>query len=234
MGPCKRIADIISANLNALTEQFEDPERMLRQAIREMEETIAEATREAAKSIASQRLMARELVHHKRQSGEWQDRARKAVASGDDDHTREALRRKQEHDKLAAALSDQGRLADEADEAARSLRRQLDGMKAKLAEAKRSLSTLAARQRAADFRKKLAATTADASFSHDASAFAQFDRFREKVERAEAEAEAFAELHRRQTDARETESLTAQEDPDIEAQLNALKEQMKTRFPAED
>lgn len=224
MGLFKRIADIISANLNEMTEQFEDPERMLRQAIREMEDAIAEATRETAKSIASQKLMVKELAHNESQAREWQDRAKKAVGAGDDDLARKALQRKQEHDKLAAALRDQ---AKSAEEASQSLRRQLDGMKAKLAEAKRSLSTLAARKRAADFRKKLATSTADMGTSEDDNAFAQFDRLREKVERAEAEAEAFAELHRGPTDASETEPLTAKEDEDLEAQLNKLKEQVK-------
>ena len=61
MGVFKRISDIISANLNDLTEGFEDPERMLKQAIREMEETIAEVTNQTAKAMANETTLSREL-----------------------------------------------------------------------------------------------------------------------------------------------------------------------------
>lgn len=191
MGLFSRIGDIISANLNDLTDQFEDPELMLRQAIREMETTINEVTEQTAKAMASERTMQRELDRNRQQAQEWRNRAEKAVADGDDDLARRALSRKREHEKLAAALDDQ--LAATGESVA-TLRRQLDAMKAKLAEAKRSYATLSARKRAADFRKKMNAEMGSASVGVAGDAFSKFDRLREKVEQAEAEAEALAEL----------------------------------------
>src|SRR5262249_35918727 len=223
MGLFKRIGDIISANLEELTEGYEDPERMLKQAIREMEASIEEATRETAKAMASQKMMAKELAHNESQAREWQERARKAVTASDDDLARKALARKQEHDKLAAALRDQLKAAEEASQ---TLRRQLDGMKAKLSEAKRSLSTLSARKKAADFRKKLEASKIDLGFADEGNAFAQFDRLREKVEHAEAEAEAWAELHQGATERAAPEAETGKDDLDVEAQLQELKRKM--------
>ena len=192
MGLFKRISDIMTANLNEMAESFEDPEKMLRQAIREMEQSIGNATTETAKLLASAKLLARELSNNRQQADDWQKKAEKAVAAGDDGLAHKALSRKQEHQKLVTALQDQFTAAQDA---SRTLNHQLEGMQAKLAEAKRTLSTLAARQRAADFKKKMATSTLtiDAGGAGD-DTFAKFERVREKVERAEAEAEAFAEL----------------------------------------
>ena len=193
MGIFKRIGDIISANLNDMTEGFEDPEVMLKQAIREMEQSIADATTETAKVLANEKMLTRELQNNEQQSSDWQRRAVQAVAAGDDQLARKALSRKQEHQKLVIALQDQLNLAKSSSQ---TLRHQLEGMQAKMSEAKRNLATLSARKKAADFKKKMNSTSSivEAGSAED-SAFAKFDRLREKVERAEAEADAMAELN---------------------------------------
>ena len=85
MGLFKRISDIISANLNEMTEGFEDPEKMLKQAIREMEQTIADATQETAKVLANENLLAKELANNQRQTDDWQRKAELAVSRSRDD-----------------------------------------------------------------------------------------------------------------------------------------------------
>lgn len=192
MGLFKRISDIITANLNEMTEGLEDPEMMLRQAVREMEQSISDATQETAKVLANEKLLVKELASNRQQSHDWQHKAEKAVDAGDDNLARKALARKQEHQKLVTALEDQLKLAQET---TKTLKHQLDGMQAKLAEAKRNLATLSARKKAADFRKKMHTSALDLeSGLLDDDAFAKFDRLKERVERAEAEAEALAEL----------------------------------------
>ncbi|HYW80186.1 MAG TPA: PspA/IM30 family protein [Thermoguttaceae bacterium] len=191
MGFFNRISDIVSANLNELAEGFENPEKMLKQAVREMEESIAEVTGQAAKAMANEKTLAKELERNRAQHNQWQERAKKAVEAGDDDLARKALTRKNEHQKVVEALEDQ---LESAKEASGVLRRQLAGMKAKLAEAKRNLTTLSARKRAADFRKKMDSQAAGVTTEVDNNAFAKFDRLKSKVEQAEAEAEAMAEL----------------------------------------
>jgi phage shock protein A len=114
MGLFQRISDIISANLNDLTEGFEDPERMLKQAIREMEQTIADSTQETAKVLANEKLLSKELANNERQADEWQKKAEQAVGAGDDNLARKALSRKQEHQKLVTALQDQVTAAQDA------------------------------------------------------------------------------------------------------------------------
>ena len=96
MGIFKRISDIISANLNDLTEKFENPEKMLKQAVREMESAIDQVTQQTAKAMANEKTLARELRRNRSQCEQWQERATKAVKAGDDDLARKALARKNE------------------------------------------------------------------------------------------------------------------------------------------
>lgn len=227
MGLFQRISDIISANLNEMTEEFEDPELMLKQAIREMEQSIADATQETAKVLANEKLLARELSTNRKQAEEWHQKAEQAVSAGDDSLARKALTRKQEHQKLVTALDDQ---LEAARDAGKTLKHQLEGMQAKLAEAKRNLSTLSARKRAADFKKKVhtAATDLELNLTPD-DAFAKFDRLREKVERAEAEADALAELRGGSVAVdREIEELKSSADEEIDEELAALKKKHKS------
>ena len=131
MGLFQRISDIISANLNDMTEGFEDPERMLKQAVREMEDSIAEATQETAKALANSKILAKELAANEQQAADWQKKAEQAVAAGDDNLARKALARKAEHQKLVTALQDQLNVTQDS---CRTLKNQLEGMQAKLAE----------------------------------------------------------------------------------------------------
>jgi phage shock protein A len=189
MGIFKRLQDIVSANFNDMIEEWEDPEAMLRQAVREMETAIGESKREVARAMASEKLVLRDLEDNRRQARDWQARAEKAVHARDDSLARRALARRQECDKVVAALEDQ---AHATGEASQLLRRQLAAMQAKLNEAKRRLGTLTARVKAAEVRAKVQAASGDVHL--DQAAFEKFDRLRARVERVEAEAEAMREL----------------------------------------
>ena len=218
MGIFKRINDIVSANLNDMVESWEEPEKMLKQAIREMEISIEDSKRSVAKAMASEKMLGKELLENHRQADEWQRRAEQAVESGNDDLARKAVARKQEHEKVAAALSDQHTASQEAVVA---LRRQLEAMQAKLADAKRRLSTLVVRKKAADMRARVQLGAADATLNTDA--FAKFDRLREKVEMAEAEAEALRELSGATTSENGTPEIAVDEDLEVDAELIKLK-----------
>jgi phage shock protein A len=223
MGIFKRISDIVSANLNELAEGYEDPEVMLKQAVREMEESIADATQQTAKAMANEKTLTRELGRNREQADQWKERAERAVEAGDDELARKALSRKKEHEKLVAALEDQ---LETARDASQTLRRQLDGMKAKVAEAKRNLTTLSARKRAADFRKRMESTTAGISTEVDDNAFAKFERLKNRVEQAEAEAEALSEL-RGGAVASAADEDEVSSDTDVADELAELKRKLK-------
>lgn len=223
MGLFRRISDIISANLNDFTDQFEDPEQMLKQAIREMEQTIDDVTQQLAKAMAQEKLLARELERNRQQVGQWDTRAQSAVEAGDDGLARQALVRKGEHEKLVSALEDQFKQAHEANQ---SMTHQLDGMRAKLAEAKRSLATLVARQNAANFRRRMEREPASFNTEVDSNAFAKFERLKSKVEQTEAEAEAMAELRRRQAGGADPAPQPVEDNPGVDDELAALKKKM--------
>jgi len=217
MGVFQRVSDIISANLTDMVERFESPETMLRQAVREMDAAVAKQMESAARVIADERLVEQELARHREQSASLQARAREAVGRNDDAAARVCLARRQEHDKLIAALEDQfARLQS----TGARLRRQLDAMRVRRTEAARTLQTLIARDRSATTRRQLAAERSPGTT--DAAGFARFDRVRQQVERREAEADALVELG-------ECADLTPEFDPsgdaEIETELLALKEQ---------
>ena len=229
MGLFKRISDIISANLNELTEGLEDPEKMLKQAIREMEESIGEATTQTAKSMANEKRLSRELQRNQEQAQRWQQRASQAVEAGDDDLAKKALTRKNEHQKLMLALEDQIATARES---SALLKHQLEGMKAKLSEAKRSLASLSARQRAANFRKQMASQDIGVSSEVEEGAFAKFDRMKAKVEQAEAEAEAMAELRSSDVAAvslADEDDFSSDDDLDVSAELARMKAKLEKK-----
>ncbi len=140
----RRIGDIIAANLNDLVNRFEDPEVMLKQAIREMETMIEDATAGAARAIAGERLLARDLADHQEKARRWNARAEEAVVLGDDDLARQAIARALEHEAIARALDEQRSAAEQT---AQALRGQIHAMRAKQAEARRKLASLSARRR---------------------------------------------------------------------------------------
>jgi len=100
-------------------------------------------------------------------------------------------------------------------------------MKAKLAEGKRNLSTLAARKRAADFRKKMDSQAAGLTTEADDTAFAKFDRLKSKVEQAEAEAEAIAELRGLEAGGTAEDIDIPDEELDVSAELAELKQKLQ-------
>jgi len=185
----QRVRDILSANLNDLVDRFEDPERMLRQAIREMETTIAKVTAAAARSIAAERLLSGQVSSHRDEAAAWHARAAAALRGADESLARRALGRKREHESLAGALDEQLAATHTANE---SLRRQLDAMRAKHAEARRKLAMLCARQAAVVARRQASGDVGRDGF--DAGVFARFRSLEQRIDESEAEADALAEL----------------------------------------
>lgn len=189
MGLIKRMSGLVSANLNDLLDNCEDPEKMLRHAVREMETALGRLMDGAARAIAHQKLVARQLGEQRQAALQRAGTAEAALARGDEPMARRELRRKIEHTQMADALTHQAATAEELCE---RLRGQVSAMRLKLAEARRRLAEISARNRAAIARRQFidalpCASTAGASG-------AAFDRICAKVEQSEAESEALLEL----------------------------------------
>lgn len=215
MGLFKRVNDIITANLHDLVDKCEDPEKALKQAIREMEEAIQTATAETTKVLANQKRLEKEIARNESEVQRFNSQAAERVDASDDDGARQALVQASKYSELTESLKEQLELATES---SNLLKNQLDGMREKLEEAKRNQATLSARNKAAEVRKKsVMATSSDGAASLEKTAFDKFERLREKVEMAEAEAEALAEI------TSETSGRPAPAEPNVEMQLAALK-----------
>src|SRR5262249_45702357 len=146
MGIFSRLSDLIVANINALLDKAENPERMLAQIIREMEEGLGRARQQAATAIALDRRLKRELQQHQQEAFNWKEPPRLALASNREDLVRQALARKIEHDDLAHGLLTQ---YSSAQETSSQVRAALRALELRLAEARRKQKTLLARHRAA-------------------------------------------------------------------------------------
>src|SRR6516162_2821533 len=186
----QRIGDIIAANLNELVDRFEDPEVMLKQAIREMESMIEGVTAGAARAIAGERLLARDLSDQERKGARWRETAEEAVAHGDDDLACQAIVRAHEHDAMARALLEQ---RTSAELSAQALRSQVAAMRAKLAEARRKLASLSARRQVTET-SRVCHGLAGASLGGE-NGFRRFEKMHRQIEEAEAQAQALGELY---------------------------------------
>jgi phage shock protein A len=218
----QRISDIIAANLNDLVDRFEDPEVMLKQAIREMETMIESSTSSAARAIAGERLLARELSDHTSNVSRWTASAEKAVAQGDDDFARQAIARAHEHQAMAAALADQ---RSSAEQRAQALRGQVAAMRAKQAEARRKLESLSARRQLAETGRAVSGMAAWPS--RKPNGFARFERMERQIAQAEAEAEALGELCSNAECSLEAEAETRERARLVEAELAAIKDRLE-------
>jgi len=213
----KRISDVISANLNDLIDRVEDPERMIKQIIREMEENISKAQEGVIEAIASEKQLQKDLEQHRRQSSEWQKKAEEALQVDKEELARAALMRKKEHDNIIKALEPSWKAAENTSE---RLKIQLHALEAKLEEARRKRSTLVARHRAAEARQHMDKTLANFQAGLDAQA--NFARMEDKVTEMEARVEAAAELH---SDASQLEKdfLAMEVEQEVDNELAALK-----------
>ena len=136
MGTFSRLRYVIAANVNALIEKAEDPEKLLRALIREMEDASEEARIACAELLAEQQRLQRLETRLAADGDEWQSRAEKAVSQGRDDLARAALKARTElADQHDAAVDEQKRVAERVSQ----MEQDMATLKAKLAEAKTRL-----------------------------------------------------------------------------------------------
>ncbi len=187
MGIFSRIADIFKSNVNDALDKAEDPEKMLKQMVLEMEESVNKATLAVANSIANEKGLERKLDKARKDSSEWEQKAMQALQANREDLAKAALEKKAIADRNVADLHP---IYEQAKATSTKLRQQLDQLKSKLDEARSRQSTLIARSQAAKAQKQIAQ-----SFSGVGSdAFTKFDKFEGKIEKLEAEATAFEQL----------------------------------------
>jgi len=185
-----RCSNIMVANIHTLLDRVENPEAMIGQIVREMEDSLALARTYAASAIAAERRLGRELAQERAAVEEWHAKARAALARKRDDLARLALARKKEHEVLADDLSKQHAAALET---STQVRASLHALESAFAAACRKRRSLIARHRATEARQQLC-QAAGARLGRGFMAGAELQRWEERLTQLEDEVAARLEL----------------------------------------
>ena len=217
MGIFKRMGDILKANINAMLEKAEDPEKMLNQMVYEMEEHYAEAKKQVMVTVADEKRLCNQYERDKKEAFDWAEKAKQAMTSGREDLAQEALLRKTNAAESARGFKEQWEKQKQATEALKNSLRQLQR---KIEECKSQKQLLVARAKRAEAQKQIHETMADIN---DSGAFSTFDRMEEKVDKLEAEGEAAVDMAELETDNLDKE-FKELEKVGVDEQLKRLKE----------
>ncbi len=223
MGIFSRFNDIIHSNINALLDRAENPEKIIRLVIQEMEDTLVEVRTNAARTIADQKTMGRRLNRLRSELIEWEKRAELAISKDRDDLARTALTEKATIQKVIEKLEDDTIYIEE-----QRLRLGEDIVKlqAKLSEAKARQKTLLMRGITADSRIKTKGKLGDNRIDE---AMTNFEHLEQKMDVLEGKAESWDVGQSRPVNEEFTDLSV---DDDVEQELTELKKRMeKQRQP---
>ena len=188
MGLLERVSTLIRANLNDMIDRAEDPEKMIKQVILDMENQYLQVKTQVAVSIADQHMLEKKLHEQEDHAKDWMHKAELAVDRGQDDLARAALDRFQTGQRLAQSFQEQ---VNDQKSQVDTLKSALFKLEQKLDEAKSKREVLLARHRrsvALDKDAKAQVALGDNSKS------ASFDRLKDRVQHTEAKASAEVEL----------------------------------------
>lgn len=188
MGLFDRLKRVVSANLNDLVNKAEDPEKMLEQAILEMQEDLVKLRQGAAQAIAAQKRTEAQYNDIQAEINKWLHNAQIAIQKGDENLARQALERKKTCTETSIALKAS---LDQQTVQVEGIKRNLVQLESKLSEAKTKKEMLKARITAAKAQEQLGNMVGSLNTS---SAMAAFERMEEKVLMQEARAQSTAEL----------------------------------------
>ena len=225
-----RLADIINSNLNAMLATAEDPEKIIRLIIQEMEDTLVEVRSSAVRTIAERREMERRAESLRREEEDWQRKAELALTRGREDLARGALLARTHRQQARTAIEQQiaqlaGGLAQQNED--------ITKLQPKLADARARQQALAARRTTAGNRIKVREKLHDERIN---DAFFRFEQAERSLDQMEGRVEAY-DLGRggaqggKPTLEEELAGLEA--DAGVDEELAALKARLGNRLPAD-
>ena len=217
MGIFSRFADIINANLNSILDKAEDPAKMIRLIIQEMEDTLVEVRTTSARTIAEKKELQRKINKIISDVENWQQKAELAISKGREDLAKAALLEKKRLTEMVDIMVSE---LSTADATLDQLNAEIGQLQEKLQDAKSRQSGLEMRHKTATSRLKVRGHL----YSNDASdAMDRFERYERKLDDIEGNVDAQG-MGRKQTLAEEIEGL--EDDEKLNDELAELKKKM--------
>jgi phage shock protein A len=223
MGILDRVSVLLRANMNDMIDRAEDPEKVVKQLIIDMNNQLLQVKTQVAASIADEKLLLQRYQDNEAKATDWQQRAELAVEKGQDDMAREALSRRNAFQQTADGFKTQ---YDQQSTEVEELKTALHQLEARIQEAQTKEELLIARSRRAKAETEIRTTL---SGLNQNSALASFDRIEEKVNQQEARAKALGELD---TDTTEHRFQLMEQETEVDKQLAALKEKKGLAAPS--
>ncbi|WP_218353173.1 phage shock protein PspA [Alteromonas lipotrueiana] len=185
MGIFSRFTDIVNSNINALLDKAEDPEKMVRLIIQEMEDTLVEVRSASAKTLASKKEIAAQISKYESDANDWSAKAELALSKDREDLARAAL---QERKKSAEAADALNRELSIVDEQISKLQEEIGQLQEKLADAKARQKTIIMRQKTASSRLDVKRTLDSSKVD---SAMGRFEQYERKIDDLESQVDAY-------------------------------------------
>ena len=219
MGIFSRMSDIINANINAMLDKAEDPQKMIRLIIQEMEDTLVEVRSSSVRVLAERKAAGRRLEQLEAEARAWEGKARLAIGKGREDLARAALQEKHEIEDEVDAVSRELAATDEHIE---RLNDEIAKLQAKLNDAKAKKKALFIRSQTVESRIKVRRQV-----NRDAldGAFARFEHFERRMDNLESQLDAM-DLGREAAPSLAAEIDALAEDEKISAELERLKSEL--------
>jgi len=185
MGIFSRFSDIVNSNINAILDKAEDPEKLVRLMIQEMEDTLVEVRSAAARTIADKKELGRKLKVLTKEGLAWQDKAELAISKGRDDLAKAALAERAKVTASADALDHQTQAVTEG---LTKLNTDIARLEEKLADAKARQKAIIARHQTASHRLQVRTKIHNPKVD---DAFVRFESFERRMEGLEGRVEAY-------------------------------------------
>lgn len=217
----QRLGDLMKANINDLIDKAENPEKMVKQIIIDMEEQVRDATQALGQAMGSEKQALKQLENARQSSIEWEQKAKMALKAGNQELAKKALANKVTVDSNIVKFDE---MYTSINIQTSQLKDNVSIIRAKLEEARTKQNMLIARSKMADAQKSISQSLGGTDTS---SAFSKLDKMERKVESKEAEAQAYLDMSGDTTFAndefKQLETNTA-----VDAELARLMSEMKS------
>jgi phage shock protein A len=223
MGIFSRLSDLLKSNVNDLIDKAEDPEKMVKQIIIDMQQELNKSTQALGKAMAAERTAKNQYDNAAKKSAEWEEKAKAALTAGNEELAKKALENKVKADRDTEQYK---QMYDQISAQTATVKAQVETLKSKLNEAKSREAMLIARSQMADTQKAIAKSTGGFDSS---SASEKFNRMEEKISAKEAEAQAFSEIAM-ENNSETDDTLKQFEQLETNSQVNSELERLKAEM----